>query len=106
MNMKFYKVSRIFFLLLGLSIGGNVLAQDTGKKKSVKKQKQEFLDLQEKRDKDSAGEMEKKKAKHREIQSKSTQKRMKKNEKKSKRVKAGKHKDTWFERTFRKKPKR
>lgn len=104
--MNYRKGIRFFILLAFLLAGSTAHAQKTGKQKSVKQQRKEFLELQEERTKEGAAEMQKKREKHLEIQTKETRKRMKKNEKKLKRIKAGKHKDSWWRRTFQKKPKR
>jgi Ni/Co efflux regulator RcnB len=98
------RVLNIFLLLLAIFLGG--LAQAQEKPKSVKKQRKEFLELQEDRG-EGADEAKKKDIeKHQKIQTKETQKRMKKNKKKSERLRKNKHEKNFFQRLFTKKPKR
>jgi|GEM_PF-1889908 len=104
--MKSYKVIRFFILFALILSGSGAFAQKEGKQKSVKQQRKEFLELQEERAKEGTDVMDKKRQKHLDIQTKETRKRMKQNEKKVRRLRAGKHKDTWWQRTFRKKSKR
>lgn len=74
------------------------------KRQSTEKQKKEFLDLQENRDKELAKKTEEDKKKHVEVQTKETQKRMKKNKKKMERMQKGKQPRNFFQRLFTKKP--
>jgi len=93
----------LLFLFFG-TIGSAVHAQKPEKQKSVKKQRKEFLQLQDDRDEELSKKMDQDREKHVKIQTKETQKRMKKNRKKMRRIKKGKHPKTFFERLFTKKP--
>lgn len=96
----------IFFTILFLVGGLGVQAQKPGKQKSVKKQQKEFIKLQNDREGAADAELEANKKKHLKLQGKAAQKRMKKNKKKMRRIQKDKHKDGFFERMFRRKPKR
>jgi hypothetical protein len=86
-----------------LAIG---LAQAQDKPKPVKKQRKEFLELQEERKEGGEEARQKGLEKHQKIQTKETQKRMKKNKRKSERLRKNKHEKNFFQRLFTKKPKR
>jgi hypothetical protein len=85
-------------------MAGFAPAQD--KPKSVKKQRKEFIELQENRSEGAEKAKDKDLEKHLKIQTKKTQKRMKKNKKKSERLQKNKHEKNFFQRLFTKKPKR
>ena len=91
----------VAFLVLAAT---GVSAQDKPpKQKSVEKQYKEFMNLQEQRSENRDAAMEKAREEHVDRQSKETKKRMKKNEKKMRRIKAGKHPQTFLQRLFTKK---
>ncbi len=95
----------IILIVVVLTAMGSVAnAQKPEKQKSVKKQRKEFLKLQDDRDAELSVKMEADRKKHLRIQSKETQKRMKKNRKKTRRLKKGKNEKSFFERLFTKKP--
>lgn len=96
----------IFLTAVLLAIGASAQAQKPGKQKSPKKQQKEFIKKQNDREQAAKDELEADRKKHFDRQEKAAQKRMKKNKKKMKRIKKGKHKDSFFQRLFRKKPKR
>lgn len=102
--MKRRSLLNIFLFLTAVLMGGMATAQD--KPKSVKKQRKEFIELQESRAEGADKAKEKDMEKHMKIQTKETQKRMKKNRKKSERLQRNKHEKNFFERLFTKKPKR
>lgn len=104
--MKRKSTMIIFFTAIFLFCGVEVQAQKPGKQKSVKKQQKEFIKLQNDRESAANAELEANKKKHAKRQDKAAQKRMKKNKKKMRRLKKDKHQDSFFQRMFRKKPKR
>lgn len=93
-------------LLFALTLMMVTAAHGQEKQKSVEKQRDEFLKLQEERDEGAAKHKEADIKKHRDIQTKDVQKRMKKSKKKSVRLQKKKHEDNFFQRLFTKKPKR
>jgi hypothetical protein len=99
----------ILFTLLLAFWANQGIAQDKkvkpGKKVKTEKQMDAFIELQDDRDKAHAEKMEEKRKKHRDIQTKETQKRMKRNKKKAARIQKNKHQDTFLQRLFKKKPK-
>ena len=99
---KIALIASIFALLI---YADPVLGQKAKKQKSVKKQRKEFLDLQEERDQASTKALEEKRSKHLKIQTKETRKRMKANKRKVKRKKKRGHSDPWIKRLFMKKGK-
>ncbi len=101
------KFTFIILLFVAFLVSGQAaFGQKREKQKSVKKQKKEFMELQKERSEADTKKMEAIKEKHLKIQTKETRKRMKQNRKKMKRLKNNKHKDNFFQRLFRKKPKR
>jgi len=81
-----------------------VYGQDKPRKqKSTEKQYKEFMDLRKSREANRDEAMNKAREEHLERQTKQTRKRMKKHEKMMRRVKAGKHPKTFFQRLFTKK---
>lgn len=102
--MKRRSLLNIFLILTAVLMAGMATAQD--KPKSVKKQRKEFIELQESRAEGADKAKEKDLEKHMKIQTKETQKRMKKNRKKAERLQRNKHEKNFFQRLFTKKPKR
>jgi hypothetical protein len=98
-------ISIIISVIALILISGPLFAQNTPKQKSVKKQRKEFLQLQEERDAASDKAMDEKREKHLKLQTKETRKRMKANKKKMKRMKKRGHSEPWIKRLFMRKGK-
>ncbi len=109
MNTKMRFLNRLGMVKVVLFIAVLAFGQEAHaqkKPKSPEKQQEEFLDLQDEREKASDEQLKADRKKHESIQTKETQKRMKANRKRSARMQGNKHGQTFFQRLFTKKPKR